>query len=182
MTPRSLARRYAGALFDVVQKNGTVEAAGRDLGAMVELVAGHESLRTVFQSSGVPPQKKRGVLEAILAASGPVAGEVRRLLLLLADRDRLALLTDIAGEFAARAMAARRVLPADIVTAVPLGDARRAAVAQALSRASGCEVTVHERVDPSIIGGIIARVGSVVYDGSVTRQLEKMRHRLLNDQ
>lgn len=179
MTPRSLARRYATALFDVVKKSGAVEAAGRDLAGMAELIAGHEPLRKILQSAGVPVQKKRAVLEAILAASGPVSGEARRLLLLLADRDRLGLVPEIAAVFAERAMAARRVMPADIVTAVPLGDARRAAVAHALSRASGCEVTVHERVDPAIIGGIIARVGSVVYDGSVTRQLEKMRQRLL---
>lgn len=179
MTPRSLARRYAGALFDVAQKSGTIDAAGRDLAAMRDLVAGHATLRQVFQSPGVPPQKKRAVLEQILAVSGPVADPVRRLLLLLADRDRLALLPDIGGAFDERAMGARRVLPADIVTAVPIGDARRAAVGQALSRASGYDVTVQARVDPSIIGGIVARVGSVVYDGSVTRQLEKMRRRLL---
>jgi F-type H+-transporting ATPase subunit delta len=182
MTPRSLARRYAGALFDVVQKGGTVEAADRDLAAIAELIAGHEPLRKVFQSSGVPPHKKRAVLEAILAASGEVTGEVRRLLLLLADRNRLGLVPEIAGTFAERAMAARRVVSADLVTSAPLGDARRAAVAEALGRASGCEVTLRERVDPSIIGGIVARIGSVVYDGSVTRQLEKMRQRLLRDQ
>jgi F-type H+-transporting ATPase subunit delta len=181
MTPRSLARRYAGALFDVVPKSGAVEPAGRDLSAMAGLIAGHDDLRRIFHSAGVPPQKKRAVLEAILAAD-PIAAEVQRLLLLLADRDRLALVPDVAAEFAERAMSARRVIAADIVTAVPLGDARRAAVAAALSRASGCDVTVHDRVDPSMIGGIIARVGSVVYDASITRQLEKMRQRLLNDQ
>jgi F-type H+-transporting ATPase subunit delta len=181
MTPQGLARRYAGALFDVARKGGTLEAAGRDLSAMRDLVAGHDQLRKVFESTAVPAPKKRAVLEAILA-SGPVTADVRRLLLLLAERDRLMLLSQIADVFLERAMAARRVMSADVVTAVPLGDARRAEVAQALSRASGCEVTVRDRVDPSIIGGIIARVGSVVYDGSITRQLEKMRQRLLNEQ
>ena len=76
-------------------------------------------------------------------------------------------------------MLSRRVLPADVVTAVPLDDARRAAVAKALTQAAGCAVTLNERVDPAIIGGMIARVGSTVYDASVTRQLEKMRQQLL---
>ena len=178
MTLQALARRYAGALFDVARKSGGLEAAARDLSAIADLVAGHAELRRVFEAP-LPPAKKRAVLEAVLAAAGPGSPEVRRLLLLLAERDRLGLVPQIAAVFAEREMAVRRVLSADVVTAVPLGDARRAAVARALSRASGCDVTVHDRVDPSIIGGIIARVGSVVYDASLTRQLEKMRQRLL---
>lgn len=179
MTSRSLARRYAGALFDVVKKQGHLDAAERDLVAMRNLIAGHEQLRKVLETPALPIQKKRAVLEAVLAAAGSISEEVRRLLLMLADRDRLALLPELTEAFAERTMAARRVLPADVVTAVPLDDARRAAVARALARAAGCEVTLNERVDPAIIGGMIARVGSTVYDASVTRQLEKMRQQLL---
>jgi F-type H+-transporting ATPase subunit delta len=182
MTPHALARRYAGALFDVARKSGTLEAAGRDLSAMRDLVSGHDQLRKVFEAPVLPPQKKRAILEAILAACGPLAPDVRRLLLLLADRDRLVLLPQIVDVFVERANTVRRVMSADVVTALPLGDGHRAEVALALSRASGCDVTVHDRVDPSIIGGIIARVGSVVYDGSITRQLERMRQRLLYEQ
>jgi F-type H+-transporting ATPase subunit delta len=179
MTSRSLARRYAGALFDVVQKQGNLEAAERDLTAMRNLVAGHDQLRKVLETPAVPMQKKRDVLEAILAAAGPIADPVRRLLLMLAERDRLALLPDLTDAFSERTMSARRVQPADVVTAVPLDDARRAAVTRALARAAGCDITLNERVDPAIIGGMIARVGSTVYDASVTRQLEKMRQQLL---
>ena len=179
MTSRSLARRYAGALFDVVHKQGTVDAAERDLTAMHNLVAGHEELRKVFETPAVPLQKKRAVLEAILASAGQFSTEVKRLLLMLADRDRLSLLAEIASAFAERTMFSRRVLPADVVTAVPLDDARRAAVTKALTQAAGCAVTLNERVDPAIIGGVIARVGSTVYDASVTRQLERMRQQLL---
>jgi F-type H+-transporting ATPase subunit delta len=179
MTARTLARRYSGALFDVVRKQGSLESAERDLLAMRDLVAGHDQLRRVLETPAVPMQKKRAVIEAILAKAGLISSEVKRLLLMLADRDRLALLPEIAGTFSERAMAARRVQPAEVVTAVPLDDARRAAVKKALARAAGTEVTLSERVDPSIIGGVIARVGSTVYDASVTRQLEKMRQQLL---
>jgi F-type H+-transporting ATPase subunit delta len=180
MTARTAARRYAGALFDVVQKQGNLDSAERDVLAMRDLVTGHDQLRRVFETPAVPIQKKRAVIEAILSAAGSTSPEVRRMLLMLADRDRLALLPDIAEAFAERTMAARRVLPAEVVTAVPLDDARRAAVTYALARAAGCDVTLSERVDPAIIGGMIARVGSTVYDASVTRQLEKMRQQLLD--
>jgi F-type H+-transporting ATPase subunit delta len=182
MTLRSLARRYATALFDVVKKQGAVDVAARDLAGFHALVAGHAELVKIFGMPTVSAARKRAVVEALLAAGGAVSHDVRRLLLMLADRDRLVLLPGIAEAFAERASAANRVLVAQVTAAMPLNEARRSAVAQALGRATGCQVTVQERVDPSIIGGIIARVGSVVYDASVTRQLAKMRQRLLEEQ
>jgi F-type H+-transporting ATPase subunit delta len=64
------------------------------------------------------------------------------------------------------------------VTAHPLTDGPRAAIVAALGRATGAEVTMTERVDPGLVGGLVARVGSLVFDGSVTRQLERMRQTL----
>jgi F-type H+-transporting ATPase subunit delta len=182
MSERSLARRYASALFSVVRNTGTTEAAGRDLASLAALVSTHDELGRVLASPAVPPSKKRGVLEAVLAAAGPITPEVQRLALMLAERDRMALLDQIAGAFAELEREARRELPAEVVTASPLADATRADVAAALGRATGCTVTVETRVDPAIIGGLVARVGSVVYDASLIRQLEKMRQRLLNEQ
>jgi F-type H+-transporting ATPase subunit delta len=182
MTAGALGRRYASALFDVAVKNGIVDRANRDLAAVHDLVAASPELGHVFQSPGVPPQKKRAVLEAVLAAAGgDLSAEVGRLLGMLAERDRLAILPDVAQAFAEKAAAAAHQVSAQIVTAVPLGDDARSRVTQALGQATGAEVTLTERVDPEIIGGVIARVGSVVFDGSVTRQLEKLRHRLAGE-
>ena len=77
-------------------------------------------------------------------------------------------------------MAHRKVMDAQIVTASALPESQRAALAQALSTAVGAEVRLKESVDPSIVGGIVARVGSVVYDGSVVAQIERMRRRLID--
>lgn len=181
MTRGSLARRYAAALFDVVRVKGDLENAGRELSDFSALIAGHDQLRKVFETPGVPAQKKRGVVEALLAQSGGVSPEVTRLLLLLADRDRLALVAEVSAAFEARVLTARRIVRAEVVTSEPLGDDRRAGLARALGQAAGAEVRMTERVDPSIVGGVIARVGSVVYDGSITRQLERMRQRLMSE-
>jgi F-type H+-transporting ATPase subunit delta len=68
---------------------------------------------------------------------------------------------------------------ADVTTAAPLGAERARAIGQRLSQVTGRTVTVAMHVDPSIIGGVVARIGSTVYDGSVTTQLQKMRQRLV---
>jgi F-type H+-transporting ATPase subunit delta len=179
MTSGLAARRYGAALFDVASRGGDVERVRRDLAAMRDLVAGHDELRRVFETPAVPAARKRAILDAVVAALGDVSVEVRRLLELVADRDRLTLLAAITEAYVTQVNAARRTVPADVVTAVPLSDDRRAALTQALGRATGGEVTLSARVDPSIIGGVVARVGSVVFDGSVTRQIERLRERLL---
>jgi F-type H+-transporting ATPase subunit delta len=178
MTHRGIARRYAGALFDVISTSGDPARARRDLDGVAAVIRGHAELERVLENPAVAPQKKGAVMAAILD-HGDVVPEVRRLLLMLAERDRLLLVGDIATLFAERVMAASRILPAEVVTAAPLSEASRQKLAAALGRATGSDVTLTERVDPAIVGGVVAKVGSVVFDGSVTRQIEKMRQKLL---
>lgn len=179
MSARSAARRYAAVLFEVVNTSGDVSRAERDLTTFVELVHGHAQLKAALTSPAVPVAKKRAVVDQVLNSAGDVTVEVRRLLLMLADRDRLSSLADVAAAFTARVMTHQKIMDAKIVTATPLPDGQRAALAQALSTASGADVRIQESVNPDIMGGIIAHVGSVVFDASLTRQLEKMRQRLL---
>lgn len=179
MKLRGLDRRYANALFDVLSRGGDLVKARADLDAVVALVAGHPELCRVLESPAVPAQKKRAVMAAVLDAAPGTLPEIRRTLLLLADNDRLGILADVAQRFGERVNQASRILPAEVTTAVPLDGANRDALAAALGRATGSSVTITERVDPTILGGVVARVGSLVFDGSVTHQLEKMRQKLL---
>lgn len=179
MSVRSAARRYAAVLFEVVQAKGDLGKVEGELNAFVALVEGHRELQTVLSHPAVSAQKKRDLIEQILNASPHISGEVRRLLLMLAERDRLGSLDQVAAAYTERLMVHRKVMNAQIITASALPDSQRAALAQALSAAAGADVRLNESVDPSIMGGIVARVGSVVYDASLTRQLEKMRQQLL---
>lgn len=181
MTARALARRYATALVDVASAAGRREIVARDFAAFAGAVLAHPELEQFFGNGGVPASKKRAVVDALLAKSGETAVEVRRLLSMLADRDRLSLLREIARAVSDRVMTADRVVEADVATAVPLAPDRVTALAGALSRATGQRVTVSARVDPSLIGGVVARVGSMVFDGSVQRQLVRMRQKLLTE-
>jgi F-type H+-transporting ATPase subunit delta len=138
-------------------------------------------LSRALTSPAIPVTVKRDIVLAVIDAVGSVPVEVRRMMAMLAERDRLAELPELAAAFSDQLMDANRVLRADVVTAVPLSDASRAALTATLGRATGKSVTLHERVDPSIIGGVIARVGSFVYDASLTRQLDRMREQLTTD-
>ena len=171
------ARRYAGVLFDVVEPRGRTAKALEDANALAATVAGSLELRQVLENPSIAIAKKHAIADAIAAQLG-VGEEVRRMLDLLADRDRLGAIGEVAAAFVDRVNEARRTVEADVVTAAPLTDDRRAALAQALGRAAACEVTIRERVDPSIIGGVVARVGSLVFDGSVVRQIERLKERL----
>ena len=179
MSLRTVARRYAGALFDVAKKKNTLDVVEQQMHAVGELLDSHSELRRVFETPAVGAPKKRAILESLLQKATDINGEVRELLRMLADRDRLTLLPQISAAFADRLRQERHVLPAEIVTAVPLPDPQRASLGAALRRATGSELIMTERVDPSIIGGVVARVGSLVFDGSVTGQLERMKQQLL---
>ena len=179
MTSRAIARRYAAALFDVVRRDADVDRALRELEAIKAAITGHEQLRKVLEAPTVPMATKRTILEAIVGSLGDVSPQIVRLIGLLAERDRLAMVADVADAFRERVMLAKKIVQAEVVTAVPLADDSRAALTAALGRAAGVQVTMTERVDPSIVGGVVAKVGSVVFDGSVTTQLARMRQKLV---
>ena len=178
MSDRSAARRYAAALFDVARKAGHMDRAAEELQALVGTVQGHDELRRVLETPAIPAQVKKEIISSVLKAAGGYSDEVSRLVLMLAERDRLSLLGQVQAVYAERLLEERKIVPAEVVTASPLSDANRAALSKALGAATGSEVRLTERVDPEIVGGVIARVGSLVFDGSVTRQLERLRQKL----
>jgi F-type H+-transporting ATPase subunit delta len=179
MTTRTAAKRYARAIFDVaITERLDLEAIGGDLSSFADLVAGHEPLQRAVTNPAIPAQRKRAVVEQLLQR-GPVAPIISRVLLLLADRDRLVLLPELADAYRTRLMDHQQVVRAEVTTAVPLPPDRVTALQDGLARATGRRVLLDVRVDPSIVGGAVARIGSMVYDGSVTMQLEKMKQKLI---
>jgi F-type H+-transporting ATPase subunit delta len=181
MTSRAAATRYARALFDVVlQERGELEWAGRDLSSFAQLVSGNAGLERVLSNPAIPASRKHAVVEALLASAGGVIRPVARLLLLLADRDRLGLVGEIAEAYEQRLRQHMKIVRAEVVTAVPMSPDRTRALEQSLARATGRRVQLSARVDPSIVGGAITRIGSTVYDGSVTTQLQRLKEQLVS--
>jgi F-type H+-transporting ATPase subunit delta len=177
MTIRSSAARYAAALFDVSRQEGDPEAAGRELAAFVSLADGHELLRRVFANPSIPVQRKVALVEALADRTG-LGGVVRKLVVLLARRDRLVLLPVLLEAYRGRLLDARNVVRAEVASAAPLPAGAAEAIGRAIGQRTGREVEMTARVDPALIGGVVTRVGSLVYDGSVKRQLEKMKDAL----
>jgi len=178
MTNRAAATRYARALFDVVVKEGDPQRVETELSAFNALVSSNDALRRALASPTIPAARKRGVIEALLAKASPLAPALGKLLLMLADRDRLVLLPDLEDAYRERLMQHLQVLRAEVTTAVALPEDRRGTLERGLAKATGRTVTLTARVDPAIIGGAVTRVGSTVYDGSVVRQLERLKEQL----
>ena len=178
MSNLSVARRYATALFDVARKSGAEKRVGEQLTAFADLVAGHADLQRAFENPAIPVTAKKALVTALVDASGDVTAEVKRTVVLLAERDRLGVLPEIVSSYSERLMGEQRVTAAEVTTAVPLTPEHRESLTAALRKAAGGQVTVTEKVDPSIVGGVVARVGSVVYDGSVAHQLDRLRESL----
>jgi F-type H+-transporting ATPase subunit delta len=178
MTSRTAANRYARALLDVaVQEQADLDAAERDLSQFAELLAGNAALREPLLNPVVPVARKRAAMVE-LTAKGQVIGVVAKLLVLLAGRDRLVILPDVVASFRQRLLDYRHVVQAEVTTTSELTAGELQAIERGLAKASGRTVSLATRIDPSILGGLVARVGSTVYDGSVAHQLEKMRTEL----
>ena len=178
MSTRASAARYARALFDVALQEGTLERADTDLTTLAELFERHGDLKRVLTNPAVPAARKRAVLQELLprlSLSTPVA----KITLLLADRDRLAMFPDLVAVFRERLMEHQQIVQAEVTTAAPLTPEREAQLRQQLATVTGRRVMMTTRVDPGIIGGIITKIGTVVYDGSIASQLTRMRERLV---
>jgi F-type H+-transporting ATPase subunit delta len=174
MTSRAVAARYAKALFDVALKDGDIRAVETELAAFADLVAGHAELWRALTSPGVPVQKKQGLVTALVERGG-VSPVVGRTLALLAARDRLGVLPDLVADYRARLLDREGIVRAEITTAEPVSPERVRQIEQTLARATGKQVTMAARVDASILGGVVARIGGTVYDGSIAMQLRKVR-------
>jgi F-type H+-transporting ATPase subunit delta len=178
MTSRATANRYARALFDVARaERADFDRVERELTEFADLVAANDTLHRALTNPAVPAPKKRAVVDQLVARAGLLV-PVSKLLLLLAERDRLRLLPELIEGYRNRLLDHLNVVRAQVVTAVPLPADRAEALQANLARATGRKVQLDTRVDEGIVGGAVARLGSTVYDGSITRQLEKMRDTL----
>ena len=181
MTGSAAAARYARALFDVVSKESpeSLEKVQADLQEFANLLSESPQLAGVFGNPAIPASKKRAVAQELLhhaALPSPAA----KLILLLADKDRLMLLPDVAKAYRERLMDHLKIVRGDVTSAMPLPDDKLRAIEQGLARATGRKVVLEAKVDPSIIGGVVTRLGSTVYDGSVATQLQKMKQALID--
>jgi len=168
------ALRFAEAAFAVAQDAQQLDAWLEALDQAASIYDDHAAA-LLLTSPVVPAEKKRAVLSALLPGVSP---EVGRFLAILARRDRLELVPEIAQVFRRLLNEHRGIAVAQVTTAVPIDERQKATIASRLGQRVGKTVTVETRIDPEILGGVIAQIGDNVLDGSVRGRLERLRRAL----
>jgi F-type H+-transporting ATPase subunit delta len=175
-----LVRGYAQALFAVAQAEGQLDQVEDELFRFGKVVESRSDLWEALSDPRLPSDRKHALLEELL---GKKASEhTLSLIEFLIDRGRGKDLPRILEAMAEVAAEDRRKQVAEVRTAVPLKAEQRKRLQEALSKATGKDVELKVLVDPSVIGGVVARVGDQVFDGSIRRKLELARERLVEVQ
>jgi F-type H+-transporting ATPase subunit delta len=177
MKTGSIARRYAKALFSLALEKGRVEPWSNSLQGLKTAVEGSPDLRDVLANPIYSREQRHAIVEK-LAAALSLDEEPASLLFLLGDRNRLAYLSGVVDTFRDYADQHLGRLRARVTSAVKLDETAAQAIADELSKKTNAKVLLDRVVDPAILGGVVAQVGSLVYDGSVRTQLEDLRKQL----
>jgi len=177
MTIGILGRRYATALLSLATSAGNVDKVGGDLNDFIATWNSSRDLRSVFENPSVGVQARRNILRDIAEQTGmqPV---LRDTLLLLSDRGRLRFVGDVAEAYTALAEARSGRVRAEVVSASPLPEAYFTELQKTLERVTGKQVSIGHRVDASLLGGVVTRVGDRVFDGSLKNRLKELTHEL----
>lgn len=170
--------RYANAFLDVVTDAGLDTAEiDRQLADFLATWQESRELREVFVNPAIPAAQKVAVLDKINAKLG-MQRELRNLIAVLIRNDRIANVTEVAAAYRSLLQERMGIKPAEIVTARELGKEEREALLAEVGRLANAKIDATFRLDKSILGGTVVRIGSTEYDGSVRGRLERLRDQL----
>ena len=168
------ARAFADAVFDARQDS---KKALQEAQAVSALVAESKELRQVWETPSIPPEQKRAVLDAIVAREG-ISRMVRNFVAVLIDHRRTNFLAAIVKQFELELDRRMGFAEAEITSARELSEPERHTLEDRIEKLTGKKVRAHYLRDPALLGGAVVKVGSTVYDGSVSGQLERIRDAL----
>jgi F-type H+-transporting ATPase subunit delta len=168
-------RMYARALFEAAEEADRVDAVSSDLAAIAGAMDDVPELRAFLRNPQIDPAGKAEVLEQLTREADEL---VRNFVRLVAEKGRAGELPEISAELDALVAQAQNRLTVELTTAHELSDAEAKSIVQQIEKASGRTVEATRSVDPSLIGGIVLRIGSHLADGSVRGRLERLRHEL----
>ncbi len=174
MISSGAARRYARALFSLARDDGSVDAVREQIAGLADLLSSNDELRHAILRPLHPSKERRAALDGVCQRLG-VSDTFRNFCAFLVDQRRVIEFEAIRNAFVELADAAAGVERAEVVSASPLSDAQKDRLRRALSERTGRQIELSERVDPSLLGGAVARVGGLVFDGSLRTQLEQLR-------
>ena len=172
MAPK--ARRYAQAAFDIASENDTFDEWAADLDAL-SMALGDDDFAALLAAPQVPMSVKMDGIDKVL---GELGDKAQNLAKLLVTHSASGIASTIRDDYRSMLDAERGVARADIATAVSIDDAVRSEIVTRLSALVGHEVQATFREDPEILGGMVARVGDRLVDGSVRSKLQSLRQTL----
>ena len=176
MEKRELIRGYATALFEIAEAEGALERVSDELFRFAKAIEQNHELRSALTDISVPAERKRAVVAELLGdRASPLTVNV---LEFVVSQGRARELSEIVSSLVELASEARQRVMAEVRTAVEMDDELKERVAEALNKATGKRVELKVLVDPSVVGGIYAKVGDQVIDGTVRRRLQELREQL----
>ena|SRR2546426_1005291 len=176
MAGEAVARRYARAAFELaIENRQPLEGWLADLETVAGVV-GDPEVNQVLISPRLSFEQKRSLVDRAISGLDPLR---RNFVYLLIDRHRVDLIDAIRREFRALVLEHQGIAEATVTTAVPISEAEAARIGEQLGRLVGKKIVVHRQVDPSIIGGLVARVGDTLINGSVAARLAALREQLV---
>jgi F-type H+-transporting ATPase subunit delta len=179
MSNETIARRYATALADVVTTSGDTVAVKSELKTWDEMISSSAELHGAFSNPAIPQAKKSGVLENLIGRTKPTKTTANFLRVLL-QNNRLTDLTAINERFDSVLQERGGAMQAFVASAHELSEDQKAELRTNVEKLTGKKATLNFSIDPELIGGVVTRIGSTVYDGSVRTQLENLREKLIN--
>lgn len=179
MSSETIARRYSIALADVVLKSGEAETVKAELSTLGDLFGQSSDLQAVFTNPSIAHINKEKVLDSLIAKTKPTKTTANFLKVLLKN-GRIAELGHINEKFASVLEERGGVVSAEVTSARELPADERAEFEKTLAELTGKKVHVNYAINKDIIGGVVARIGSTVYDGSVRSKLETLKEQLVN--
>jgi len=176
MREPTIARNYAETLLELAQKAGDLGGWGDMLDKVADGMESDRRVRQFLESPRVSAQRKNEIFQKAFGTQLP-RNFVRFLQALVTHRRQM-LIPEIAHQYHDLVDQVEGRVHASVTVAREPDDADRELITSQLSRTLGKEVVPHFHVNPSIVGGVVTRIGSTVYDGSIARQLQKIRERL----
>lgn len=167
---------YAAAILEVAGAEGQLERVGDELFRIARAFESSNPLREALTDPRIPAERKKGVIDDLLGAK--TLPLTVNLVSFVVNAGRASDLPAIADRVAARAAATRSKAIAEVRTAIELDNATIARLTAALNAATGKDVEVKVVVDPTVIGGVVTRVGDIVIDGTVSHRLQQLRETL----
>jgi len=177
MSVQTVARRYASALADVALQNGEAREVQQELKTWEEMIRSNPNLREVFANPTIALDQKRKVLNKLIEIARPRPTTVN-FLKVLVQNQRVTELSEINKKFAGVLDDRAGVVAARVTTARPVATSTQQALEAKLHGLTGKKVRIEFETDPEMIGGLITRIGSTIYDGSVRNQLQQIKEKM----